>query len=58
MSFYAWIFIALVIVTVLGGLYKLYITAWKMPIDKETMARIKARQSELEEQEAREKTDD
>lgn len=50
-----WIFIALAVMTILGALYKVYITAYKMPISKEKMQLIKARQAELEEQEKQEK---
>ncbi|WP_373186869.1 DUF2897 family protein [Halopseudomonas sp.] len=50
-----WIFIALAVMTILGALYKVYITAYKMPISKEKMRLIKARQAELEEQERQEK---
>lgn len=50
-----WIFIALAVMTILGALYKVYITAYKMPISKEKMQLIKARQAELEEQERQEK---
>lgn len=58
MSFIGWIFVVLAIITVAGGLYKLYISAYKMPISEEKMKRIKARQAELEAQEAREKERD
>lgn len=50
-----WIFIALAVMTILGALYKVYITAYKMPISKEKMRLIKARQAEMEEQERQEK---
>lgn len=49
-----WIFIALAVITVVGALYKVYITAYKMPISEEKMRLIKARQAELEKQERRE----
>lgn len=50
-----WIFIALAAITILGALYKVYITAYKMPISEEKMRLIKARQAELEEQERQER---
>ena len=56
MSFIGWIFAVLVFLTIAGALYKLYITAYKMPKDK--MARIKARKVEMEAQDAREKEQD
>ena len=58
MTIIGWIFVALAFITIVGGLYKVYITAYKMPIGKEKMKRIKARQAELEAQEAREKEQD
>ncbi|WP_022962223.1 DUF2897 family protein [Halopseudomonas pelagia] len=58
MSLIGWIFVILAVITVAGGLYKVYITAYKMPIGKEKMKRIKARQAEMEAQEAREKEQD
>ncbi|MFN3579481.1 MAG: hypothetical protein ACK4VV_03275 [Pseudomonas sp.] len=58
MSVIGWIFALVAMVTIFGGLYKLYISAYRMPIDKDKMVRIKARQAELEEQEAREKDKD
>tara|TARA_R110000796_G_scaffold234450_2_gene353235 strand:+ start:28549 stop:28731 length:183 start_codon:yes stop_codon:yes gene_type:complete len=58
MSFIGWIFAVLVFLTIAGALYKLYITAYKMPIDKDKMARIKARKVEMEAQDAREKEQD
>lgn len=58
MSFIGWIFAVLVFLTIAGALYKLYITAYKMTIDKDKMARIKARKVEMEAQDAREKEQD
>lgn len=55
MSTTGWVFVLLVIATVIGGLYMLRKTANKMPISEEKMKLIKARQLELEEQERREK---
>lgn len=55
MPIIGWIFIALAALTILGALYKVYITAYKMPISKEKMRLIKARQAELEEQERQER---
>ncbi|MBL4833313.1 MAG: DUF2897 family protein [Pseudomonas sp.] len=54
MPIIGWIFIALAVMTVLGALYKVYITAYKMPISKEKMRLIKERQAELEKQERQE----
>lgn len=58
MSFIGWVFAILAFLTVAGALYKVYVTAYRMPIDKDKMQRIKARQAELEAQEAREKESD
>ncbi len=58
MSFIGWIFAALAFITIAGALYKLYITAYKMTIDKDKMERIKARKAEMEAQHAREKEQD
>lgn len=58
MSITGWIFAILAFITIAGGLYKLYITAYRMPISEEKMKRIKARQAEMEAQEAREKEQD
>ncbi len=55
MSTIGWVFILLIISTVIGGLYVLRKTANQMPISEEKMKLIKARQLELEEQERREK---
>ncbi|WP_339846055.1 DUF2897 domain-containing protein [uncultured Halopseudomonas sp.] len=55
MPIVGWIFIALAVLTVLGTLYKVYITAYRMPISEEKMRLIKARQAELEEKERQEK---
>ncbi len=54
MPIIGWIFIFLAVMTILGTLYKVYVTAYKMPISKEKMRRIKARQAELEAQEKKE----
>ncbi|MBL4610955.1 DUF2897 domain-containing protein [Halopseudomonas sp.] len=54
MPLIGWIFIGLAVITVLGALYKVYITAYKMPISEEKMRLIKARQAELEKQERQE----
>jgi hypothetical protein len=55
MPIVGWIFIVLAVLTVLGTLYKVYITAYRMPISEEKMRLIKARQAELEEKERQEK---
>ncbi|PRB81316.1 DUF2897 family protein [Pseudomonas sp. MYb185] len=55
MSLTGWIFVLIILATVIGGLYMLRKTANRMPIGKEQMKRIKARQAELEAQERREK---
>lgn len=46
-----WIFVLVIIATVIGGLYMLRKTANKMPIGEEQMKKIKERQAELEAQE-------
>lgn len=48
MSPFGWIFLLIIIATVIGGLYMLRKTANKMPISDEQMKRIKERQAELE----------
>ncbi|WP_285275366.1 DUF2897 family protein [Halopseudomonas bauzanensis] len=58
MSGIGWLFIIIILATVIGGLYMLRKTANKMPIGDEQMKRIKARQAELEAQERREKQQD
>jgi len=58
MSITGWIFLLVILATVVGGLYMLRKTANKMPIGEEQMKRIKERQAELEEQERREKQRD
>lgn len=55
MNLFLWIFVAIIAITMVGSLYMLLKTANKMPIDPEKMKLIKARQAELEAQEAREK---
>jgi hypothetical protein len=54
MSVIGWIFVLFAVLTLFGVLYKVYITAYKMPISKEKMRLIKARQAELEAQEKQE----
>lgn len=58
MPIIGWIFVVLAVMTLFGVLYKVYITAYKMPISKEKMRRIKLRQAELEAQEKQEKDRD
>ena len=58
MSGIGWLFIIIILATVIGGLYMLRKTANKMPIGDEQMKRVKARQAELEAQERREKQQD
>ncbi|WP_193075301.1 DUF2897 family protein [Pseudomonas sp. FME51] len=58
MSGIGWVFIVIILATVIGGLYMLRKTANKMPIGDEQMKRIKERQAELEAQERREKQQD
>lgn len=57
MSLTGWIFVLIIVATVIGGLYLLRKTANKMPIGEEQMKRIKERQAELEQQERQEKHD-
>lgn len=58
MPIIGWIFVVLAVMTLFGVLYKVYITAYKMPISEEKMRRIKLRQAELEAQEKQEKDRD
>ena len=51
MSIIGWIFVLIIMATVIGGLYMLRKTANKMPIGDEQMKKIKHRQAELEAQE-------
>ncbi len=51
MSAIGWIFVLIIVATVVGGLYVLRKTANKMPIGDEQMKRIKERQAELEAEE-------
>lgn len=51
MSPFGWIFVLIVVATVIGGLYMLRKTANRMPIGEEQMKKIKERQAELEAQE-------
>lgn len=51
MSTFGWIFVLIIVATVIGGLYMLRKTANKMPIGDEQMKKIKQRQAELEAQE-------
>ena len=51
MSTFGWIFVLIVVATVIGGLYMLRKTANRMPIGEEQMKKIKERQAELEAQE-------
>ena len=51
MSAIGWIFVLMIIPTVIGGLYMLRKTANRMPIGEEQMKKIKERQAELEAQE-------
>ena len=51
MSAIGWIFVLIIIATVIGGLYMLRKTANRMPIGEEQMKKIKERQAELEAQE-------
>lgn len=51
MSTIGWIFLLIILATVVGGLYMLRKTANKMPIGEEQMKRIKERQAELEAEE-------
>lgn len=57
MSLTGWIFVLIIVATVIGGLYLLRKTANKMPIGEEQMKRIKERQAELERQERQDKHD-
>ncbi|WP_185268538.1 DUF2897 family protein [Halopseudomonas xiamenensis] len=57
MSLTGWIFVLIIVATVIGGLYLLRKTANKMPIGEEQMKRIKERQAELERQERQGKHD-
>ena len=51
MSVIGWIFVAIIIATVIGGLYVLRKSANQMPIGEEQMKKIKERQAELEAEE-------
>ena len=51
-----WIFVAIIIATVIGGLYVLRKTANQMPIGEAQMKKIKERQAELEAQERDQET--
>lgn len=51
MSTFGWIFVLIVVATVIGGLYMLRKTANRMPIGEEQMKKVKERQAELEAQE-------
>ncbi|MFA5678895.1 MAG: DUF2897 family protein [Pseudomonas sp.] len=51
MSTFGWIFVLIIVATVIGGLYMLRKTANRMPIGEEQMKKIKERQAELEAQE-------
>ena len=54
---FGWIFLLIIIATVIGGLYMLRKTANKMPISEEKMKLIKQRQAELEAQERQREQD-
>lgn len=51
MSTIGWIFVLVIVATVIGGLYMLRKTANRMPISDEQMEKIKQRQAELEAEE-------
>ena len=53
MSAIGWLFLLVILATVIGGLYMLRKTANKMPIGEEQMKLIKERQAELEAEERR-----
>lgn len=54
---FGWIFLLIIIATIIGGLYMLRKTANKMPISEEKMKLIKQRQAELEARERQREQD-